>query len=106
MTPAPLVEEYNMEDISDYAGYLSVVMINGVIGRTTEIGSGVCIETVGELQRGPAGIQDIKEASPIFRKALNLAIERGDEHADYFKAILADYEANGICMPMEEPFIE
>lgn len=105
---APLVEDddYDMDEIGGYADYLSTAMVNGVIGYATVIGSGVCIVATGELQQGEAGIADMKAMSPVFRQALNMAIERGDTNADFLQAILDDYEKHGICMPMMEPFFE
>lgn len=105
---APLVEdeEFDRDEIGSYADYLSTVMVNGVIGYATVIGSGVCIVATGELQQGEAGIADMKAASPVFRQALNMAIERGDGNADFLQAILDDYDEYGICMPMMEPFFE
>ncbi len=102
----PLVEEYDMDDMTDYASYLSTVMINGVCEHITYIGSGVCIRAVGSLKRGPEGIEEMKEMSPVFREALRMAIERNDINAPYFQKILDDYDANGICMPMMDPFFE
>ncbi len=102
----PLCEDYDMEEMSDYAGYLSTVMIHGVVGNATEIGSGVFIEASGDMQQGQEGIEEMKTMSSVFRQALRLAIERDDEHAEFFQKILDDYTDNGICLPFMEPFFE